>query len=374
MAGSATLTIRNRALHGVPAATCCGAAPVPADRAAGPLAALAAAFGFSILAHALTLGALPLAGTMLAPAPALAYLPFVALLAGALCGARLGALVVGSYGWRAHATAGSLCGSFAAALAAIAILGQAFTLLVVAAILLGLAQALGFGLRHGSAVLAGGEGPSWRGGIVLATGGFAAIAGPWLAVQAETATAPYLMLGTFCLIALVHLAALPLVPSLAPSRMAFGAIAAPSMRSDPSAVTAAHAARLAWFAMAAGMAHAPLAMLGCGIAPGGIGSVIAWHVLAMYAPAAPAALLVGRLGPRTVALTGSTLAVAGLVLLPVAATPAGFLVAMVSLGIGWSMATVAAQAATAGASGLMRQETGLFAAALAGALAGIALA
>lgn len=384
MAASAGLMTGASTMPRIPASTCCGATLTPADAQrtvrGEPLAVLAAAFALSILAHSLTLGALPLAGSLLAPIPALAYLPFVALLAGALCGARLGAMLVPRHGWRVHALAASLCGALAATVAATAVLVQSYALLVAGASLLGLAQAMGFGLRHGSAVLADAAGAPLRGGLVLAAGALAALAGPTLSVRAEAATAPYLMLGTFLLVALVHLAALPLASALAP-RVPEIRVPEADVRRMPVATAATHparvarAARLTWFAMAAGMAHAPLAMVGCGIAPGGIGSVIAWHVLAMYAPAAPAGLLVHRLGTGPVAIAGGALALTGLVLLALSGTAGSFLAAMVLLGIGWSLATVAAQAAASGgASVLMRQETGLFAAALAGALSGIALA
>lgn len=363
----------------VPASTCCGATLAPSDRISSTqtqsLAVLTAAFALSILAHSLTLGALPLAGNLLAPSPALAYVPFLALLAGALCGARLGAALVGQFGWRIYGATGAICGGFAALLAATAILVQSYPMLVFAAALLGLAQAMGFGLRHGGAMLAGAANAPMRGGFVLASGALAALAGPWLAHQAEAIAAPYLMLGTFLLVALVHLAGLPLASALvkqSPGRVIRTASHAPTIASS---APPAWAARLAWFAMAAGMAHAPLAMVGCGIAPGGIGSVIAWHVLAMYAPAAPAGLIVQRIGAGPVAIAGGGLAILGLAVLAGAGTTGSFLVAMVLLGIGWSFATTAAQMAASGASlALMRQESGLFAAALAGALAGVALA
>lgn len=379
MAGPAHLIIDIPAGGGMRSTTCCGASLAPAADANSartePLAFLATAFALSILAHSLTLGALPLAGSLLSPAPAFAYLPFIALLAGAFCGARIGVMLIARFGWQVYAATGAVCGSVAALLAACAVLFQFFPLLLVASALLGLAQAMGFGLRHGGAVLAGATVAPLRGGLVLASGALAALAGPWLAHQAEAIAAPYLMVGTFLLVALAHLASLPLAPLLAGRTSPAEKPGSTAVSSPPRSTHAVWAARLTWFAMAAGMAHAPLAMVGCGIAPGGIGSVIAWHVLAMYAPAAPAGLLVQRLGAVPVAIAGSGTAIAGLVLLAVAGTAGSFLAAMVLLGIGWSAATVAAQASSSGApSMLMRQESGLFAAALAGAVAGIAFA
>ncbi|WP_228374317.1 MFS transporter [Demequina phytophila] len=81
---------------------------------------------------------------------------------------------------------------------------------------------------------------------------------------------------------------------------------------------------------------------------GAVGAVIAWHVAAMYVPSPLSGWLVDRWGPAPVAAaSGAVLAAAGVV----AAAGGGALgpisVALVLLGVGWSLAMVAGSAVLA---------------------------
>ena len=88
-------------------------------------------------------------------------------------------------------------------------------------------------------------------------------------------------------------------------------------------------------------------MVGCGLG-GAVSGVIAWHVVAMYVPALPLAAFGDRVQPGPVLALGAVLSAAGLLPFAVDATEIAFVVAAVTLGAGWSLATV-------GATGLLHR-------------------
>ncbi|MCB1543220.1 MAG: hypothetical protein KDJ30_02675, partial [Rhodoblastus sp.] len=95
---------------------------------------------------------------------------------------------------------------------------------------------------------------------------------------------------------------------------------------------------LAWFVMTLLMARASPTLVACGVASAAVGGVIAWHLVAMYAPAA-IIRFAGTEPPPAVAL------VVGLVTLAAAAAlfwagPGATLigVALAGAGVGWSLA------------------------------------
>ena len=100
----------------------------------------------------------------------------------------------------------------------------------------------------------------------------------------------------------------------------------------------------AWFGMTALMLRTPFAMVGCGIGTGGVMGAIAWHVVAMYAPAPFVVPLARKIGTGKVALAGLALILAASVLASAAATETGFAGVLVLIAIGWSLATAACDA------------------------------
>eukprot|EP01034_Spumella_vulgaris_P007608 gene7608-9700_t len=176
----------------------------------------------------------------------------------------------------------------------------------------------------------------------MAGGLLAALAGPTLATLAEELFSPAFLVGSAVLAALAHTASLGVAVRLAPDARPWISTATPGPLAAILAPTVV--GMLAWFGMSLVMAGAPLALLGCGVGEGAVFGFIALHVAAMYAPAAPLALLDGRLASQM--LTPQRLALTGLLLVALAFPlqmsdePALLAAALVLVGAGWSVATV----------------------------------
>ena len=68
-------------------------------------------------------------------------------------------------------------------------------------------------------------------------------------------------------------------------------------------------AAAAWFGMTALMLAAPSAMVACGIPAAGVAGLLAWHVVAMYAPGFGVAALAKWIGAPVTALAGLALVI-----------------------------------------------------------------
>ena len=101
-------------------------------------------------------------------------------------------------------------------------------------------------------------------------------------------------------------------------------------------------AAAAWFAMTAQMLAMPGAMVGCGVTISTMFGVMAFHVMAMYAPAFVVGPLVRRVGFPVVAAAGLGLMVAAKFLTPGAASVGDFTLVLGLLAVGWSLATTSA--------------------------------
>jgi hypothetical protein len=104
----------------------------------------------------------------------------------------------------------------------------------------------------------------------------------------------------------------------------------------PTIITAA-----AWFGMTALMLASPSAMISCGLSAAGVTGLLAWHVVAMYAPGFGIGLLTKHLGEAGTALAGLALVISARLLLVHAADAAGFALGLMILAVGWCLATAA---------------------------------
>ncbi|MCK0207251.1 hypothetical protein MWN33_04295 [Starkeya koreensis] len=342
------------------------ACPEDAGPLRRPLGAgrLATGFALVVLAQALTLGVLPLAGAMLAPPASavsllpMAHLPLAAFLAGAALASLPASFLLDSFGRRAGFALGASLGFAGGLLAAYALLLASFPMLVVGALWLGAAQGFGLFYRHAAAFGAGaGDGQGNAQGAAQGTavarligaGALAGLVGPLLAGLAEEALAPYTFAGTLGLAALAQLGVLAfavLLPEARASHAAFTVEAmktsAPAARLPWRAMTMPTAlAALAWGAMTATMAGAPLALAGCGIGVPAISGVVAWHVVAMYAPALAAGRLAARLGAGTLALAALALCLGAAATVSLSGEALPISLAFLGVGAGWSLATAA---------------------------------
>ncbi|WP_395665832.1 hypothetical protein [Methylocella sp.] len=313
----------------------------PPDEDAPPageagLGFVAAGFAFAVLSQALAFAALPLAGAPLAPSRAAATLPVALLLAGAAVATFPASFLTGLFGRRSSFALGASLGVAGAAIGAWGVLAGVFAGLCLGAFWLGVAQ--GFGLFYRHAAGGGGRGAM----IVLGAGSLAALAAPSIAGFARETMGPLAAAGALIGAGLAQLVVLALA---APLPSGFEDDAAAAQPAPPDArlyALVTGAAALAWFGMMALMAGAPLAMVDCGLGLSAASGAVAWHLVAMYAPAGLVGALRLRAPPLKALGAGlCLLAFAGL-LLRVQMSAQGFDLVLIGGGLGWSLATLGA--------------------------------
>jgi len=305
-----------------------------ASRGGEALVRLASGFGLAILAQTLVLAALPLAAAAVAPRPALAGLPYALTLLGAALATFPASFLLDAFGRRAAFSLGASLGVAGGALSAWSAMRGLFAPLCVGAFWLGLAH--GFALFYRHAAAAGAQGA--RGGAVVFAGGALAallapgvmfFAGEWAGPFADAATLA--AAGFVDLVALVIAVTLP--HALAPAR------AEPRPAPPVSSFAAATViGAIAWFVMTLLMARASPTLVACGVASAAVGGVIAWHLVAMYAPAAIIRFAGAEPSPAIALVAGLVTLVfcAALFTAGAAATSIGF--ALAAAGVGWSLA------------------------------------
>jgi hypothetical protein len=344
------------------------------------LTRVACIFGVGVLIQALVLGIVPMAGWLIATDKAIATYPFAALLFGGVVGGYLAP----RFSHTSHSIglgfASGLVGFLGVSLFAHALISREFVLLTTSSVLLGAANAMIFSMRHAAAQHAMRDKRLGALGAVIGVGALAGLVGGPLAGMAEKWFEPYLLLGTAGVVGVLYLVlmaftlllpihrheAAPVVAALSSHKPREGSSSLPYGATILSTVS--------WFLMTAMMAYAPIGMQHCGISIGGSTTVIAWHVVAMYAPAALIAPILHRVAPAYIASLGAGIVVVAAIALLSSDHMTGFSLAMIALGVGWSLNMVATQAwifqgKTPAPAVLSRHEALLFASAMCGALA-----
>ena len=138
--------------------------------------------------------------------------------------------------------------------------------------------------------------------------------------------------------ALALWAATRLPHAIAPIRLEARPAAASSWRF----VAATLGGALGWFLMAAGMLHGPLQLSLCQASRGFIGAAMAWHLLAMYGPAALAARWPKLAPPALSMLCGLAAMLVALGAVRAGASVFSVTAAMMVIGAGWSLVNVGA--------------------------------
>lgn len=313
---------------------------------------LAGGFALVVLAQALTLGALPLAGAMLAPRSELAALPLAALLLGAALASLPASFLLDTFGRRAAFALGASLGVAGGLMAAYAMALGAFPMLVLGAAWLGAAQGFGMFYRHAAAFGAASGAQAGMVARLIGAGALAGLAGPLLAGAAEAAFAPYTFAGTLLLAALAQLGALAFAVLLPEARFSHAdltveamTVVAPAPRPAPLAwralILPTLIGALAWAAMTSAMAGAPLSLAGCGVGVPLISGVVAWHVVAMYAPALAGGVLVRWIGAAPLALLALALCLGAALAVGWATDAVMISAAFLTVGAGWALASLA---------------------------------
>ncbi|WP_046865656.1 hypothetical protein [Microvirga massiliensis] len=318
---------------------CEPAVPVESTWARPGVGRLALGFAFSIVAQVLTLSILPLAGLQLAPSSGWATLPLAAFYAGAASASLPASFLCDAFGRRAALSLGAALGSAGGIILAFALETQNFAALLLGGFWLGIAGGFSLFYRH-AAVPLGGRGLGTI-ALVFGAGALAGLAAPSIIAVAEALAAPRVFTGAALAAALAHIGSLVAAASLPlPRQSHVEEEAQPRLQWRPFA-WATIAAGSSWLLMSALMGAAPIAMVGCGLG-GAVSGVIAWHVVAMYAPALPLAAFGARARPVPVLVFGAAMTVAGFLPFAKGMTEAAFAIAAVLFGAGWSLVTVAA--------------------------------
>lgn len=315
--------------------------PVDGAERRGP-ALLALGFALSTLSQTLTLGVLPVAGALLAPRPEWSTLPYMAMLIGAAVATFPASFLLDAFGRRASFALGASHGVAGGLVLAWAVTANAFLPFCLGAFWLGVAQGFGLFYRHEAAMGGGVMGRAMLVGVVFGSGALAGLAGPAILMLGSSVMPSSVFAPAAFAAALVQVFVLALAMFWAPSAAEGVVPAQPATYDLRDALAPTVIAATAWFGMTALMLASPSAMISCGIPASGVAGLLAWHVVAMYAPGFGVAALSKRLGAPATAVAGLGLVVAARLLLARAEGAAGFGGGLVILAVGWSLATAAA--------------------------------
>lgn len=299
---------------------------------------------FAGLAQVLVGGSLALAGTMVAAGATAAALPMVAYMGGAVVATLPGAMIFDAFGRRAALATGAGLGVAGGVVAATGLVLGALGFVVLGAFWLGIAQGFAMFYRHAAAAAGHPELRRRLIAAVLGAGVVAGVAAPTLSAVAESVAAPFTLVGTLAAGAIANLVAL-VAALVLPSDPALAAPAATTRGSSRPAIGATAAAAGAWAVMAAVMAHGPVMLVDCGVATATAFGFVAWHVVAMHAPAGIVAATGLAPAPRRATGLGLGLLVASAAALVAFGQETGAAVALVLSGAGWSLATFGATTA-----------------------------
>lgn len=206
---------------------------------------------------------------------------------------------------------------------------------------LGVAQGFTLFYRHEAAIGLGAKEKSLAIALVFGAGALAGLVGPALLLALDHLLPAGRNIGVALAAALAQVLVLTVAVSSASGASARGAHEAQGMNMQDFVVPTVIAAA-AWFAMTAQMLAMPGAMVGCGVTISTMFGVMAFHVMAMYAPAFVVGPLVRRVGFPVVAAAGLGLMVAAKFLTPGAASVGDFTLVLGLLAVGWSLATTSA--------------------------------
>lgn len=299
---------------------------------------LALGFGLGVLAQALALSQLPQAALLIAPRADEIGWPLALMLIGAALASFPAALLVDGFGRRGAFALGASLGVGGGLLAAFGMTRGHFPALCLGALWLGLAQGFGLFYRHIAA--------SAHGGVsVLAGGALAALMAPLVVFCAELAGGGAATLLCVSLLQIFALALAVRAPHGFARPRDEGEENAPAHNRDWFDVRFALltvAGGAAWAIMAAAMLRGPLSLALCGAAQSFVGAAMAWHLLAMYGPAALAARWPAFFPARKSLCVGLFLLAGAFALLRLSTSPALLAAGMATIGAAWSLANIGA--------------------------------
>jgi len=288
-----------------------------------------------------------IAGSLLAPDPALATLPISFMVLGMWFGTLPVGMLAKAFGRRFALQTGSVFGIASGLVSCAAMLMGAFTLLLVGAFCGGLYAAAHQSYRFAAADTASAHFRAKAVSWVLAGGIFAAVIGPQLVILTKDAWPAYLFAGTYLAqSACAALAAIVLmflkIPRPAVARTFVDGEPLGRIVVRPRFIVAVACGLASFATMNLMMTSAPLAMVMCDHSVGEAALGIQWHVIAMYAPSFFTGALILRLGLRTIMATGLALIAAAATVGYAGIALWNFWLSLVLLGVGWNFSFIGA--------------------------------
>lgn len=289
-----------------------------------------------------------LAGSTLAPTPALATFPISLIVLGSMLSATPMSAIMQRYGRRVGFILGSVLGTLGATIGAAGLYSGSFGLLLFGSFLTGGFMASQAFYRFAATDTASDQFRATAISLVMAAGLVAAILGTEIVkLTAEATAIPFL--GTYAAVIVLNLAGLLIYPFLSipvpeAPKANEGGRSRSELLSTPAILVAVICATVAYALMNLVMTATPLAVVGCGFSTSDAADVVRWHVLAMFGPAFVTGHLINRFGTTTIISIGLViLAGAGGVALSGVALEQ-FYLALVLLGVGWNFAFIGATA------------------------------
>lgn len=281
-----------------------------------------------------------LAGFALADNKSLATLPVTGYVVGAALATFPASLWMRRVGRRSGFMTGTLFGIAGAAIATLGIWLGSFWTLVAGTFVLGTYNAFGQYYRFAAADAAPLRWKARAISLVMAGGLVGGIVGPGLSTWTRELAQPaflasYASLIVFCLVTLAILAALRF-PEARAAEVEGPARPLLEVMAQPAFVVAVAVAALGYGVMNLLMTSTPLAMGFCGHPYAAAASVIAAHVVAMFAPSFVTGSLIQRFGVLNVMLAGVAAMLACVAVALSGQLVVHFWWSLVLLGIGWN--------------------------------------
>src|SRR5579872_1121853 len=250
-----------------------------------------------------------IAGSMLAPDPALATLPISVMVVGMWIGTLPVGMLAKAFGRRFALQTGSAIGIVSGLISCVAMLRGSFALLLLGTLCAGLYAAAHQSYRFAATDTASAAFRAKAIAWVLAGGVFAGVIGPQLVILTKDAWPAYLFAGTYlaqsaCAVLTSAVLGFLRIPKPNVARTFADGQPLGEIVRKPAFIVAV-ACGLACFAvMNLMMTSAPLAMVMCDHSVGEAALGIQWHVLGMYAPSFVTGTLILRFGLRRIMAVG----------------------------------------------------------------------
>lgn len=297
--------------------------------------------GFYLVSAVTSITFAGLVGQMLADNKLFATLPLAVLTLGTALSTIPLSMLMKRIGRRAGFMIGAASGASAGAFAAYAITQANFTLFCTAMFFMGIYQATTQYYRFAAVESAPSNYVSRAVSLVLLGGVISALIGPTLAVASRDLLAPVQFAGAFLVASGVSILALIPISFLRIARpaeevSAKGARPLGEIMRQPAFVAAVLNAATSYGLMILVMTATPLAMTACSFPIADTGSVIQWHVLAMFVPSFFTGTLIHRFGVLTILYSGMALFALSAAFATTGIELLNFGGALILLGVAWN--------------------------------------